>query len=128
MMTAEQEEARQIVEALRLYHPRELVARLAARFDDSADVRGQSRAVWAAGELGGEAALAFLLAAARSATPNVRRMAASALGKVAAAIRTGSIARREAVAQVRTALLALSQDAAPQVAQYARKSLDQCRE
>jgi len=128
MMTADQAEAQQVVETLRLYHPRELASRLSARFDASDDMRSRSRAVWAAGELGGEAALVFLVRAATSDVPNVRRMAASALGKVASAVRTGSIARREAIAQIRTTLQALCRDTTAQVAQYARKSLDQCRE
>jgi ATP-dependent DNA helicase RecQ len=128
LMTSEPPEAKEIVETLRLYHPRELTARLTARFDALEEVRSQSRAVWAAGELGGEAALAFLLRCARSETPNVRRMAASALGKVAASIRTTSIARTEAMSQTRQALEFLVNDAAPQVADYARKSLSQFRE
>jgi HEAT repeat protein len=128
MLTAEREEAKTLVESLRLYHPREVVVRLAAGFEASAEVREQSRAVWAAGELGGEAALAFLLRCARSETPNVRRMAASALGKVAQAVRTATLAHGEATAQIRLALQLLVNDATPQVAQYALKSLDQCAE
>jgi ATP-dependent DNA helicase RecQ len=125
MLTAERAEAAALVESLRLYHPREVVVRLVAGFEASAEVREQSRAVWAAGELGGEAALAFLLRCARSDTPNIRRMVVSALGKAAQAIRTATLARGEALAQIRPALQALSRDASPQVAQYALKSLDQ---
>jgi ATP-dependent DNA helicase RecQ len=128
MLVAEPEEAKTLVDALRLYHPREVVARLAARFGASREIREQSRAVWAAGELGGEFALAFLLDSARSQTPNVRRMAASALGKIAPAIRTAAIAHGEALAQIRLALEFLVNDAAPQVAEYARKSLAQFAE
>jgi hypothetical protein len=125
MLIADRDEAQSLVEPLRLYHPAAMIARLEAAFNASDDVRVQSRAVWAAGELGGESALAFLVRCARSETVNVRRLAASALGKVAAASRLAGIARQEAIVAARRVLTALAGDAAPQVAQYARKSLAQ---
>ena len=125
MLTADRDEAQAIVERLRLYHPAEIAARLEAKFRESADVRVQSRAVWAAGELCGEHALAFLVRCTRSETDNVRRLAASALGKVAAAARLAGIARGETLVQARAALTALLHDPAIQAAQYAAKALAQ---
>ena len=125
MLIADRDEAQSLVEHLRLYHPAAMAARLEAAFSASDDVRVQSRAVWAAGELGGENALAFLVRCARSETVNVRRLAASALGKMAASARLAGIARQEAIVAARRVLTALAEDAAPQVAQYARKSLAQ---
>jgi hypothetical protein len=125
MLIADRDEAQALVEHLRLYHPAAMAARLEAAFNASDDVRIQSRAVWAAGELCGENALAFLLCCGRSDVANVRRLAASALGKVAASSRLAGIARQEAIVAARQVLTALAADAAPQVAQYARKSLAQ---
>jgi HEAT repeat protein len=123
MLTADRDEAQAIVECLRLYHPGEIAARLEARFRESEDVRVRSRAVWAAGELCGEHALAFLVRCTGSETDNVRRLAASALGKVADAARLAGVAHNEALAQARAALTALLNDPAPQAAQYAAKAL-----
>ena len=123
MLVANREEAQALVAGLRLYHPAEIAARLEARFRESAEVRVQSRAVWAAGELCGEHALVFLVQCAQSDEGNVRRLAASALGKVAASARLAGVARGEAVVQARAALTALLRDTAPQVAEYAAKAL-----
>ncbi|MCX5654508.1 MAG: RecQ family zinc-binding domain-containing protein, partial [Planctomycetota bacterium] len=123
MLVADREEAQALVEGLRLYHPAEIAARLEARFRESAEVRVQSRAVWAAGELCGEHALVFLVQCARSDEGNVRRLAASALGKVAASARLAGVARGEAIVQARATLTALLRDTAPQVAEYAEKAL-----
>jgi ATP-dependent DNA helicase RecQ len=123
MLVADREEAEGLVVSLRLYHPAEIAARLEAKFRESREVRVQSRAVWAAGELCGEHALAFLVRSTRSETGNVRRLAASALGKVAAAARLAGIARGAGAVQARAALTALLADTAPQVAEYARKAL-----
>jgi hypothetical protein len=125
MLIADRDEAQALVDHLRIYHPAQVAARLEAAFSGSDDVRVQSRAVWAAGELCGESALAFLVRCARSEVVNVRRLAASALGKVAASSRLAGIARREALVVAQQVLTVLAADAAPQVAQYARKSLTQ---
>jgi hypothetical protein len=125
LLRADAEEAKAVVERLRLYHPREVAARLTVQYDAADSVREQSRAAWAAGELCGEAGLALLLKAAGSATANVRRLAALALGKVAAGAGTTSLARREAIAQAQRVLQKLTQDTGPQVAEYARKALTQ---
>jgi ATP-dependent DNA helicase RecQ len=123
MLVADREEAEGLVASLRLYHPAEIAARLEARFGKSREVRVQSRAVWAAGELCGEHALVFLVRCAKSDEGNVRRLAASALGKVAATARLTGIAHAEAMVQAQAALVALLHDPAPQVAQYAEKAL-----
>ena len=123
MLVAERDEAQRLVEHLRMYHPREVSSRLEARFAASADVREQSRAVWAAGELCGRDGLEFLIRCARSETVNVRRIAASAIGKVARLVHAESGGHRDKFAQARQALQTLTGDAAPQVAEYAKKAL-----
>ncbi|MCX5685505.1 MAG: hypothetical protein NT049_17755, partial [Planctomycetota bacterium] len=123
MLVADREEAQTLVDGLRLYHPAEIAARLEARYRESAEVRVQSRAVWAAGELCGEHALVFLIRSAGSDEGNVRRLTASALGKVAASARLAGVGRNEALLQARACLTALLHDAAPQVAEYAEKAL-----
>ncbi len=123
MLVAERDEAQRLVEHLRMYHPREVSVRLEARFAASTDVREQSRAAWAAGELCGREGLEFLIRCARSETVNVRRIAASAIGKVARLVHAESKGHRDRFAQARQALQALAGDAAPQVVQYAKKAL-----
>jgi len=124
MLVADQEEAKRIVEDLRLYHPRALAARLTARYAAAGELREQSRAVWALGELCGEYALEFLINCTRAEAANVRRLAASALGKVVATVRGGA-GRQDELVQARQALAALQSDPAPQVRQYAEKALAQ---
>jgi RecQ family ATP-dependent DNA helicase len=126
MLVADQEEAKRIVEDLRLYHPRALATRLTARYAASGDLREQSRAAWALGELCGEYALEFLINCTRAEAPNVRRIAASALGKVGASI-VSHEHRQAELARARQALAALAADPAPQVREYAEKALAQFR-
>ena len=77
------------------------------------------------GELCGEQGLAFLVECLGAEEPNVRRLAASAVGKVVAAAREAGDAGREAFREARRALGALAADPAPQVRQYAEKALGQ---
>jgi ATP-dependent DNA helicase RecQ len=125
MLAADQEEAKRLVEDLRLYHPRALASRLEARYAASHELREQSRAVWALGELCGEYALGFLIDCTRAEAPNVRRLAASALGKVAGAAYVTNVYRQESFPRAQQALAALAADPAPQVRQYAEKALAQ---
>ena len=127
MLVADQEEAKRIVEDLRLYHPRALAARLTARYAASGELREQSRAVWALGELCGEYALEFLINCTRAEAPNVRRIAASALGKVAGAVHATDVYRQDTFPRAQQALAALAADPAPQVREYAAKALAQFR-
>ena len=127
MLVADQEEAKRIVEDLRLYHPGALATRLTSRYAASGELREQSRAVWALGELCGEYALKFLIDCTRAEAANVRRIAASALGKVAGAAYATNVYRRESFPRAQQALAALAADPAPQVRQYAAKALAQLR-
>jgi len=127
MLAADQEEAKRLVEDLRLYHPRALASRLEARYAASHELREQSRAVWALGELCGEYALRFLIDCTRAEAPNVRRLAASALGKVAGAAYATNVYRQESFRRAQQALAALAADPAPQVREYAAKALAQFR-
>jgi len=126
VLTADQEEAKQLVEDLRLFHPREVAARLETWYDATSDLKQQSRAVWLMGELCGDVGLAFLVRRLKEPAANLRRLAASAVGKVVAGLRAAESPRRDAAAWARQVLTAIAQDdPAPQVRQYAAKALAQ---
>ncbi len=125
MLTADREKAKTLIDDLRLYHPREVAARIQGRYAASDEVRVRSRAVWALGEVCGEEGLALLVECLSAAEPNVRRLAASAVGKVIARTRSASGAGRDTIREARLALHALRDDPAPQVRQYAEKALGQ---
>ncbi len=125
LLIAEPEAAKAMLAELRLFHPREIAARLTARFEETESSRVQARAVWAAGELCESYALAFLLRTAVSPQDNLRRLTASALGKVAAAWKSEGEAQRLALDQARQVLAQLAQDPATQVRDYAQKALGQ---
>ena len=121
---ADRDEVPALAEAVGLFDPKRVVEALSARYA-AGDGRRQARAVWAAGELGGPDALVLLLEAAGSESSNVRRLAASAMGKVA----TQLCARGRSVATGMTdahrALERLLDDPAEQVRQYAAKAIAQ---
>ncbi|MFW6164498.1 MAG: RQC domain-containing protein, partial [Planctomycetota bacterium] len=123
LLSGDREQARALVQRLRLFHPAEIARRLEQAYEDADGVRARSRAVWAAGELCGEAGLAFLNRCAGAEDANVRRLAASALGKAAAAIADRDRARDEHLARTREILAFLRNDTAPQVRQDADKAL-----
>ncbi len=120
LLTAEPERAKELLPGLRLFHPAQVTARLESAYDRSSEPRAKKRAVWAAGELGGADALPFLIASASSDVADVRRIAASAIGK--AVPQTKGDASMLA-SRARRALEQLAKDPAPQVCQYARKAI-----
>ncbi len=123
MLGADREGAQERVDALRHYHPALIAQRLGAHFDSNGDPRALARIAWAAGELCGEHGLALLARAADSEIVHVRRLAASALGKVARSVRIASTARQQALVLAKESLERLTTDHAPQVRQYAEKAL-----
>jgi len=125
LLTCERAEARALVERLRLFHPREIASRLEALYGEAEGTRERSRAVWSAGELCGEHGLAFLTGCAGSETDSVRRLAASALGKVAAHMAERGRLAAERLDRAREVLTFLLNDTAPQVRQCAAKALEQ---
>ncbi len=125
LLSCDREKAKRLVEQLGLFHPREIASRLEALYNEAEGTRERSRAVWAAGELCGEHGLGFLTACSGSETGNVRRLAASALGKAAADMAARGRLAAERLARAREALTVLLSDAAPQVRQYAAKALEQ---
>jgi HEAT repeat protein len=127
LLVCSPEEARELVGLLKLFHPKELAARLAARYDSRKGVRERSRAVWAVGELCGELGLPFLIRWLRTDDDSVRCLAASAIGKVVGAADRQGRDIREQLRQAHEALVALKGDPAPQVRQYAAKALDEFR-
>jgi hypothetical protein len=123
LLTAERGKVPPLLDALRLFRPGEIVKRLIARYDASADVRVRSRATWAAGELCGEEGLGFLIRCAASDDSNVRRLAASAMGKVLAEVLDRSKGGGDLFDRACDALATLASDKTPQVRQYASKAL-----
>jgi ATP-dependent DNA helicase RecQ len=121
LLDCDRERAHLLIEELRLYHPREVATRLERRHDAAGSARARSRAVWAAGELCGRHGAAFLGRCAAAPEPDLRRLAAAALGKVLAAIQEEDAA--PGAGPAREALKRLLSDPAPQVAQYAAKAL-----
>jgi ATP-dependent DNA helicase RecQ len=122
LLVAKPDEAKPLIEALRLFNPRHVAACL-----ESPALTGQpqtrARAVWILGEVCGLHGLRLLVCAAADQEINVRRLAASALGKAVADQCAAMLLWRREAATVRQALQTLVADANPQVSQYARKSL-----
>lgn len=123
LISAEAEEAKSLLPVLAAYHPREIANRIESIFRQSRDLRSRSRAVWAMGELAGRRGLAFLIETAGSKEQNLRRLSASALGKVFGAIAAEDEGLSLQLDQARAALEKLRGDPALQVRQYAEKSL-----
>jgi len=123
LLTCERERAQALVEEIRLFHPAEVAARLERLAADEGSVRRRARAVWAAGELCGWFGVAFLGHGTASPEGEVRRLAASALGKVLSHSRREESQRTALRAVACEALNRLTSDPNPQVAQYAAKAL-----
>ena len=123
LLGCERDEAKALVDRLSLFHPEAVASRLEEHYGTSDDARERCRAVWAAGELCGEHALPFLIRCAGAEADDVRRLAAAALGKVAAALAD----RDEAILGHQTRAIEilhfLASDAAPQVRRYAEQAL-----
>jgi hypothetical protein len=125
ILVADREEAKALLDDLRLFHPREVARRLHARYLGAPVPRERARAAWAAGELCGEHGVDFLVACTRSEIPDVRRLAASALGKIADQLRPAAERSGSPLSYAGDALRALAADPVPQVRQYAAKALAQ---
>jgi HEAT repeat protein len=125
LLECEQEHAKALVDDLRVFHPREIAAVLADHFGAASGSRQRSRVAWAAGELCGQDGLPLLTRCAQADDANVRRLAASAMGKVFAAARTHAARRREDLLKAQQALAALQQDPAPQVREYAERAISE---
>ena len=115
------EAAKELIETLRLFNPGELARRLGVRYAAGGNVRERSRAIWVAGELCDAEALPFLVECANSDETNVRRLAASAMGKILGRCRRGKGETESHTTAAAEALQELSHDPAPQVRQYALK-------
>jgi ATP-dependent DNA helicase RecQ len=122
LLAAKPDEAMPLIEALRLFNPRHVAACLeSSALTGSPQTR--SRAVWILGEVCGLHGLNLIVRAAADQEVNVRRLAASALGKAVADQSAAMLLWRHEAAAVRQILQTLVADANPQVSQYARKSL-----
>ena len=125
ILQCDRDEAKALVEQLRLFHPDEIARRIAARHGTLETQRERSRAVWVVGELCGAEALPLLTEWARSDETNVRRLAAPAFGKVLGRLQGEKIKTDAHRTDAVKALTRLAHDASPQVRQYAEKSLEQ---
>lgn len=125
LLTAGQEDAKRILSELSWLHPRRIMELLISSFDKAETGRVRARAVWAAGELGGQYGLDFLVECLSSRDSNIRRLAASALEKVARALGSEREGIAHGMERAKKALLGLSSDPAAEVRQYAQKALDQ---
>ncbi len=124
ILTCSRDEAGEMVAEMRIFQPHEIARRLAARYEQLAESRERSRAVWVIGELCGVCGVAFLSRCARSSEANVRRLAASALGKALPVEGDEAEAAGTVMALAKEALQLLTHDEASQVRQYARNALD----
>ena len=125
LLESEADKAKSTLPSLRLYHPREVANRLVSRFDASESDRVRARAVWGAGELCGQHAVDFLIRCATCDDPDIRRFAASGLGKAVRSMRGESKRIASCVDRARQALQTLAKDPADKVRQYAAVSLSQ---
>jgi hypothetical protein len=123
LLGCDRDRAQVLVAELRLYHPRGIAQRIDLLYAGLDAVRPKARAVWAAGELCGAHGVEFLVRCAASPEFEVRRLAASALGKALAAVHDETTARASVLESARESLKRLLTDANPQVAQYAAKAL-----
>ena len=123
LLGCDRDRAQVLVAELRLYHPGEIAQRIERLYAGLDAVRPKARAVWAAGELCGANGVEFLVRCAASPEFEVRRLAASALGKALAAVHDETMARANVLESARESLKRLLTDANPQVAQYAAKAL-----
>ena len=107
----------------RVFHPREIAERIAQEYKSARGTRWRTRLVWAAGELCGPFSTAFLARCAESEDAEVRRLAASALGKAVNDLKKLSKGARNGLETTRKALERLAKDSVTQVGEYARKGL-----
>jgi ATP-dependent DNA helicase RecQ len=121
LLSAEAEAAKALLDPLRLFNPTALLVRIERAFAAAASDREQARAVWAVGELGGAAGLPFLIQCARHPVPDIRRLAAGALGKVARD--AGHDPLRPDLEVAREALVQLARDPAAAVRRIAEQSI-----
>ena len=117
------DQAKEMLPKLRLFHPKEVATRLSEKFYACTDNRVRARVVWTMGELCGQYTLSFLVDCASSEVPNIRRLAASAIGKVAKSVSSGARASATDMEQAKRMLLKLMDDPDVEVRESAKKSL-----
>ncbi len=122
LLVAKPDDAKPMIEALRLFNPRHVAACLESPVLIGSP-QTRARAFWILGEVCGLHGLNLIVRAAADQEVNVRRLAASALGKAVAEQCAAMLLLRREAAAVRQVLQTLVADTNPQVSQYARKSL-----
>jgi HEAT repeat protein len=127
LLEASQDGAEALRPRFRVFHPREIAERIARRFGQAGGSRRQARLAWAAGELCGPFSVKFLAECAGSPEGEVRRLAASALGKAVRDLNRLSEGAADGLETALEALNRLSADEVKQVAEYARKALGELR-
>jgi len=123
LIRTDAENAKKMLHLLSCYHPRLLAEKLERIYEESKVSREKARVVWATGELCSFYGIDFLIDCTESDEVNIRRLAASALGKAVQATRADAGSLSERLEEVRHALERLTRDSAVQVKQYAEKSL-----
>ncbi len=123
LLHAAPDQAKEMLPKLRLFHPKEIAQCLFRSFHTCTDNRVRARVVWTLGELCGQYALNFLIGCASSEATDIRRLAASAIGKVVRSVCSDTRSIAPDVKRAKEALIQLTDDPATQVSQYARESL-----
>ena len=124
LLVADFEEAKAMLPTLSIFNPQVVAERLISSFNRTEDTRKRSHVVWAVGELCGQYGLTFLIRCASSEAADIRRLAASALGKVGKAVVAEAGGAADNMKRAQQALARLTDDDAVQVRQYAKKALD----
>jgi hypothetical protein len=119
----DREHAKARVESLRVFHPAEVARRAATRYTAAADMRQRSRLAWLVGELCAGEGLPLLVTWGNSEEADVRRIAASAIGKIYQQLGSEQSGVESYKTDAVRALVKLSQDEAPQVREHAEKAL-----
>ncbi|MBU4490165.1 MAG: RecQ family ATP-dependent DNA helicase [Actinobacteria bacterium] len=127
LLRGDYEKAKRAVGDLAGDDPRDSMAVLGRRFNESNDPGVHSRVVWAVGETCGAQGIDFLCGCVSSSDNDVRRSTAVALGKVAAQMLDIPQDHATGLRRVKEALQVLYKDSNSQVRQYAEKALQQFR-
>lgn len=124
LMKADFQEAKELLKELDCINPEVVYNTIMSILNKTHNHKTHARLVWAVGELCGSLGLPFLIESASSENYNIRRLTASAIGKVVSSIQSDDY-DIEDINNAKQALLRLSDSPEPQVRQYAKKSLKQ---
>ena len=124
LLVADFDQATAMLPTLSIFNPQVVAERLISSFNRTEDTRKRSHVVWAVGELCGQYGLTFLIRCASSETTDIRRLAASALGKAGEAVGPEAKTAADDMKRAQQALARLMDDDVTQVRRYAKKALN----